>query len=230
MFIDLNADLGEGLDEIDDQLLFLISSANIACGGHAGDERSMRMTITRCVDQGIRIGAHPSYPDRSGFGRNRIDINPRVLIRSIRQQVDQLQGIAHAARATISYLKPHGLLYNDAAQGASVAASSLLHVCKEFDLDLMCLAGSPVARLAAEAAVGYIQEGFADRMYAPSGGLVSRVEPDALITDPEAAAAQATRIAPTIDSICIHSDTPGAVQVAATVRRHLEEEGWEIRS
>lgn len=226
--IDLNADIGEEIlpPEADVAILDLVTSANIACGGHAGDEKSMTRTVAAALERGVRIGAHPSYPDRAGFGRNEVGVSGSELAASIRDQVVALEEVARSHRAELAYLKPHGALYNVAARDQQVARV-VAGVAEDLGLPVMMLAGCATAELFVS---GTISEGFADRAYAKDGALVSRASPEALITDPAKAAAQAVRIAPGLDSICVHSDTPGAPEILRAVAESLRSAGWEIEA
>lgn len=219
--------MGEGWDEADTELVHLVTSASIACGGHAGDPQAMARTIRKCLDQGIRTGAHPSYSDRANFGRVSIKSEPRAVADAIIGQVTELMQIAKGLGARIGYLKPHGALYNDAARGEAMARA-LVAASKELGLPIMGLADSPFEDMVRGASIGFIREGFADRRYLPTGALVPRSHPGAIIRDPEEAASQAITLASRVDSICIHSDTPGAVKIAASVRKRLIEDGWQI--
>lgn len=221
--IDLNADIGEGLHEIDSGLITLVTSATIACGGHAGDETTMLEAAARCVENGVRIGAHPSYPDREGFGRTTIDISSATLRSSLIEQIGSLSRIAASLGTRVSYIKPHGALYNDAASKGDVRMT-VLAAAAAFELPVMMLAGAP------RVTGNFIREGFIDRNYRQDGSLLPRSEPGALIVDPADGAAQALRLAPDVDSLCVHSDSPGAVELMRAARRALEESGYEIRA
>ncbi len=229
--IDLNADVGEGLPrEADEALMRVVTSANVACGGHAGDRETMRATVQAALECGTRVGAHPSYPDRERFGRETIEIKPHELEKSLRGQIEDLIGVARELGAEVAYIKPHGSLYNDAARDASLL-ELVLRVAREFALPVMLLA-SAAASAHAVAPPGngppIIKEGFIDRGYLDNGRLIPRDRPGALITDPQAAAAQALALAPDVDSLCVHSDTPDAGKLALAARRALEEAGYHI--
>lgn len=245
--IDLNADIGEGMPaEHDRALLQIVTSASIACGGHAGDSGTMRRTVRAAKELSVRIGAHPSYPDRGNFGRLRVFMTPCELIECLRQQIASLQEIASELGATVSYIKPHGALYHDASLEPEVAGA-VLAASAEFDLPLMLLARTPpvgqgrpgghllqepLARRRSENAAAQtgkiLREGFADRGYRPDGSLIARDQPGALITDPSQAAAQALELAGLVDSLCIHSDTPGALRLAAAARSALQDAGYRL--
>lgn len=222
--VDLNADLGEGLEGTDDSLLALVTSANIACGGHAGDRESMRLTVKAALERGVRVGAHPSYPDRENFGRVTLEIPSAALVSSIVEQVRSLVEAAREEGTEIAYVKPHGALYNDAAWDPEIGRA-VVEAAAALSLPLMMLAGSP---LAGAASVAIIREGFIDRGYRPDGSLVPRDEQGAILTDPERVAEQALALAPSVDSLCIHSDTPGTLQLLGAAREALEAAGYEI--
>lgn len=240
--IDLNADLGEG-ELCDAELLKIVSSCNIACGGHAGDAASMHATVVEALRQDVAIGAHPSYPDREGFGRRARYTGGDDLYESLTNQVSQLADIASELGAALCHLKPHGALYNDAAHDP-VLADLLARVTDETHGDL-ALAGPPGSALqaAAEAhSIGFIAEAFVDRAYENDGSLTPRSIPGAVHTDASTIAAQAvllalqhrveTREGKTLqiaaDTLCIHGDTNNAVQAALAVRAALEERGVRI--
>lgn len=215
--VDLNADVGEE-HGIDTALMAIVTSVNIACGGHAGDELSMRRTVTAARAAGVRIGAHPSYPDRAGFGRVSMDMDLQSLRGSILEQVTTLAAVAAQQGAQISYLKPHGALYHDAIGNPGVA-DALFAAAGELSLPVMLLACAPRAQ---------IREGYIDRGCLPDGTLLPRGLPGALILDPAAAARQAVALAPEVDSLCVHSDTPGAPVLIAAARAALEGAGYLI--
>jgi UPF0271 protein len=240
--IDLNCDLGEGVG--DDLALFrLISSANIACGFHAGDHDSMREACERAVQNGVTIGAHPSYRDREGFGRRDVEISAEQLFDEVVEQVQALRRAADDVGGRVCYLKPHGALYNrivtDEAQAVAVARAA-----HAVGLPVLGLAGSAVQRAARELSVRFVSEAFADRGYRADGSLAPRGTPGALLTSPEQIGARVasmilTRSVETvdgnvielhIDSVCVHGDTPSAAAITAAVRRSLLESGVEIRA
>lgn len=247
--IDLNGDLGESdaPDPLaaDDALLHVVSSANIACGGHAGDPASMTRTIRSAVKRGVAVGAHPSYPDRAGFGRVEMEMTPDEVEQATRNQLAALDRIAATLGARIAHVKPHGALYHAAMTKPEIAKAIARAAARLAARPaLIGLAGS--ASLEAWRGMGFnvSAEAFADRRYEPDGSLRSRKHDDSLITDPTEAAAQAVRIAQGsgpvaidgsivplhADTICIHSDTPCAVSVARAVRSGLERAGFTIRS
>lgn len=224
--IDLNADLAEGFD--DDALLDVVSSANVACGFHAGDATIMRRVCRGAARRGVRIGAQVSYNDREGFGRRDMDVPADELVADILYQIGAL-----AAFGEVAYVKPHGALYNrvvhdERQAGAVVDALTAWHR----PLPLMGLPGAVVLSLAREAGLETIEEGFADRAYTPTGRLVPRSEPGAVITDAAEAARRAVELARSgrVRSLCVHGDTPGAVTMARRVRAELEAAGITISS
>jgi UPF0271 protein len=229
--IDLNADVGEAAGE--EPLYEVITSANIACGGHAGDDATMRDAVRLAVRNGVAIGAHPSYPDRLSFGRVSQSITPPDLTRAIAEQVAALFRIAAENRAQVRHVKPHGALYADAAARPEVAiavADGVAMVSR--DVILVGFSASDALQVWRHRGFRVAAEGFADRAYAVDGTLVPRTEVGALITDPRSAAAQAVRLAEDgrCDTICIHADTPGAYALAAAVRAALEASGLAVSS
>lgn len=225
--IDLNADLGEGYGRWslgdDEGLLRVITSANIACGYHAGDPATMRRTCRAAVEHGVAIGAQVSYPDIMGFGRRFLDMAPDDLAAAVVYQVGALRAMAAVSGGRVSYVKPHGALYHavghheDQARALVDAVGSL-----DDGLVLFGLPNSAIEHAAARAGIGFITEGFADRGYDSDGRLVPRGQPGDLLVDPAAVAAQAVGLLSwRVDSICIHSDTPGAPGLAAAARDAL---------
>lgn len=242
--IDLNADLGESDDPRaeDLSLLKVVTSVSIACGGHAGNRRVMRALCAAAVDRGVVVGAHPSYPDRPGFGRRRLQLPLGQLRTSLLGQLDDLLHAADEAGATVRFVKPHGALYNDMAADPALAAA-VAAAAAELHLPLLVLADSPAVGAARDAGTTAYAEGFADRGYLGDGRLLPRGETGAVLHDGPTVAAQAVRIATEhrvaaadtagwapvhADSLCLHSDTPGAVQLAATVRRALADAGVDV--
>lgn len=212
--------------EHDRALLRLMSSANIACGGHAGDITTMRRTLGVASELGLRVGAHPSYPDRENFGRVTVAIGHQALVDSLGEQISSLQEAALQMGCSVSYFKPHGAMYNDAAVNERVAGA-VAEVAELLGLPVMLLAGAPaIARIGSQIAL--IREGFVDRAYRPDGTLVPRHEAGSLITSPDAAAEQALRLAGSVDSLCVHSDSPSAVVLGGRVRATLEQAGFEV--
>lgn len=248
MRVDLNADLGEtvdGMPTADDEAMFaVVSSANVACGGHAGDAVSMRASVERAARFGVAVGAHPSYDDRANFGRVRRDPAPDDLRASIAAQLDALA----AAGADLRYVKPHGALYHavidDASQAAAVvAAVADLSARLGRALPVLGLPGA-IAEAAAAAGLPFVREAFLDRGYTAHGQLVPRGEPGALVDDSalvaeralrlvregEVVAVDGTRIAVDAASLCLHGDTPSAVAMARAVRGALDASGMEVRA
>lgn len=223
--IDLNADLGEG-DTDDDGLLALVSSANVACGFHAGDVATMRRVCAEAARRGVRIGAHVSYDDREGFGRRERDVARAQLAAQVLQQIGAL-----AACGAVAYVKPHGALYNrivhdDQQAGAVIDAVQAWRA----PLPVLGLPGSRVLALARAAGLPAVEEGFADRAYTADGRLVPRTQPGAVIHDPADAARRAVALAQSgrVRSLCVHGDTPGAVAMARAVRDALLGSGLRI--
>jgi 5-oxoprolinase (ATP-hydrolysing) subunit A len=229
--IDLNADVGEGAGE--EPLYEWISSANVACGGHAGDAASMREAVRLALRHGVAVGAHPSYDDRRRFGRTSIDLDPAELARSIEAQLAAFRRIADELGAPVRHVKPHGALYNDAAYRAEVALAVALGAASLSPVPILVgLSGSPALRIWRERSFRVAAEGFADRAYEPDGTLVPRSVPGALVCDPSMAATQAVRLAEQgrCATICLHSDTPGAATIAKAARTALERAGFTIRA
>lgn len=226
--IDLNADVGEGAS--DEGLYPLVSSVSVACGGHTGDEASMRLAITRAKASHVRIGAHPSYPDRDGWGRRSIEISMHDLRISLLEQLDALMRAADGLRASITHCKPHGALYHDAAIDPILAGLIAETIADRHpELRVIALAGSALVDACIDAGIDVLGEGFADRGYR-DGQLIPRGEPGALLVRPEDAAGQALRLLedPSIQTICIHGDTPNALALAAATRAALDGAGATI--
>lgn len=227
LHIDLNADLGEGVTD-DAGLLELVTSANLACGFHAGDEPTMRAVCTDAAARGVVVGAQVSYLDREGFGRRPMDPGGAELTAWVREQVDLLADIAAASGTRVAYVKPHGALYNrvvdDREQAEAVLRGS-------GDLPVLGLPGSAILRLAQADGRTGVLEGFPDRGYTPEGRLVPRDEPGALVEGVEEIAGNALEMARRgeVHSLCLHGDSPGAVEAAAAVRAALLEAGFEVR-
>jgi 5-oxoprolinase (ATP-hydrolysing) subunit A len=218
----MNLDAGEQPDE-PEALWALFDVLNIACGGHAGDAASMERVIRWCVGSGCAIGAHPSYPDRPGFGRRTLAIEPAALALSINEQCTALAAIARRHARTVAYVKPHGALYHDAAANDAIADALLGAVTGVLGAGVIVI-GPPTGAMhdAADArGLRYACEGFADRRMREDGSLVPRTEPGALLTEPAAAAAQARALAAHADMICVHADTPGALAIAGAVHKAL---------
>jgi UPF0271 protein len=240
--IDLNADVGEGLDT-DAALIPLVTSANIACGAHAGDEATMRRTVALALRHGVAVGAHPGYPDREGFGRRDLDLPDPELRASLASQLEALIGVAAAEGAVVRHVKVHGALYHRGATDARVAraiADVALATCGA--VTLVGPAGSRLLEKGRAVGLPVAAEAFADRAYEPDGSLRSRSRPGAVHADPERVARQAlaiardgrvlledgAEIAVEADTICLHGDTPGAVVNAAAVREALARAGIAV--
>ncbi len=246
--IDLNADLGETVDGVptaDDEAMFaVISSANVACGGHAGDAASMREAVVRAQRFGVAVGAHPSYPDRANFGRVAVVIDPVELTATV---AEQLAALADAG-ADLRYVKPHGALYHavsvDREQADAVARAIADHsALLGRPLPVLGLSGE-IARAAASVDLPFVHEAFLDRGYLPDGSLVPRTQPGALLDDPEFVAERAVRLAldgvvEALDgslvradaaSLCVHGDSPSAVDMARAVRAALDAAGVQVRA
>ncbi|PTQ11576.1 hypothetical protein CLG96_09100 [Sphingomonas oleivorans] len=245
--IDLNADLGEGYGPWrmgdDAAMLAIVTSANIACGGHAGDPEIMYETLSLARERGVVVGAHPSYPDRMGFGRRRLPCTTGEIERFVAAQVAALMGIAALAETHIAYVKPHGALANVATVERDVAAA-ILRAVRAVDpkLAILAISGTMLEQLAREQNIAVYSEIFADRGYTAEGNLVPRGQPGALIDDADEAAGRLVRfletgLMPTVDggekrleahSICIHGDSFHAVAMARRVRTALMAAGVEI--
>ena len=238
MEIDLNCDMGENTGN-DEDIMPYITSANIACGFHAGDEMSMQRTVRLAKRYGVAIGAHPSWKDVEGFGRREMSLPPDEVEALVLYQIGALYAIAKAEGAELRHVKPHGALYNQAAKD-KVLAGSIASAVKRFsgDLILVGLAGSGLIEAGVEAGLRVANEGFPDRNYNPDGTLVSRQQANAIIESPEDIAAHAVELAQQgidfggrrvrVDTLCLHSDHPQAVQNARVVREVLEKSGIEI--
>ena len=231
--IDLSADLGEGSPG-EDEIWPLIDSANVACGGHVGDEASMREAVRLATKHGVKLGAHPSYPDREHFGRRSLEISPDALRDSLVAQLNALR-----AFGTLHHVKPHGALYNDAHKNRALA-SVIVEAMRLVDAEMSLVAPdhSQMAAAAREAGTPVIREAFADRRYEPDGSLVSRKEPGSTLTIEEAAAQAAllasdgvviardgTYVPIKFDTICIHADMEGAVARLTAIREALQRRG-----
>jgi UPF0271 protein len=226
--IDLNADLGEEVTD-DEGLLAVVTSANVACGYHAGSVEIMRRVCASAVARGVAIGAQVSYADREGFGRVELEVEYDVLREQVADQVGVLSGIAAAEGGIVAYVKPHGALYHrtrrDSLQAAAVLDGSVL------DGRSLPLLGMPGSLLSVAAALGRETwlEGFPDRAY-DGDQLRPRDQPGALVTDEAGIVAQALELAPRVRSLCLHGDSPGAVVHAMAVRDALAANGWSMRT
>ncbi|GMA30741.1 5-oxoprolinase subunit PxpA [Litorihabitans aurantiacus] len=225
--VDLNADLGEGVGD-DAAILEVVTSTSIACGGHRGDAASMREAVRLAHARGVVVGAHPSYVDREGFGRRRLDVAPDLLLAQVLAQVRDLETHARAVGTRVRFLKAHGALYNVAMVDDGVARL-VLEVAERAlpeTLPVLGLPGSVLARLAAERGVPFAAEAFADRGYAADGTLLPRGEPGALLTEPAEIAARVPALAERARTICVHGDSPDALALARAARDGLAAAGW----
>ncbi|MBK7821751.1 MAG: LamB/YcsF family protein [Tessaracoccus sp.] len=247
MRIDLNADVGESFGRWrlgdDAGMLSLVTSANVACGFHAGDPLTLTETCRLAAINGVAVGAQVSYRDLAGFGRRFVDASPAELAADVVYQMGALDGICRAFGTRVSYVKPHGALYH-AVVGHEGQAAAVVDAVRSFDPSIAVLGAprSALLRRAAEAGLRAVTEGFADRGYLPDGGLVPRSQPGALLTDPLEVARRVVVLATQgvvvavdgslvpldIESVCLHGDTAGAVSLAAAVRTALVEEGVEV--
>jgi UPF0271 protein len=223
--LDLNCDMGELEDAAHEAALMeYITSANIACGGHAGDESTMGRTARLALARGVRIGAHPGYPDRANFGRVEMPMPAAEIERTVREQIERLDAVVRRLGAAIVHVKPHGALYNVAVRNEEVARA-IAHGVARWNprVTLFGLAGSPMLDVWRAMGMAVAAEAFADRRYEADGTLRSRKLPGALITDPREAAAQALRFAREgkAQTICVHGDTPGAIEILKACREAL---------
>jgi 5-oxoprolinase (ATP-hydrolysing) subunit A len=245
--VDLNADLGEGFGiwrlGDDDALLYAVTSANVACGFHAGDAVTMRRVCEWAADRGVAIGAQVGYRDLAGFGRRRIDYELAELRDEIIYQIAALDGFCRLQGERVRYVKPHGALYNTAAVDVW-QASAIVAAIVDYDrsLPLLCQPGSTLASCAQSSSVRTVFEGYADRAYQPDGRLVPRREPGAVLSDVDKVVARSVRLATAgeveavdatvvacpVESLCVHGDTPGAVELARRVRAALEGAGVPV--
>lgn len=247
--MDLNSDLGESFGAWsmgdDAAMLDIVSSANVACGFHAGDAAGILSTLKAAKARGVVVGAHVAYRDLAGFGRRNMDVSSSDLVADVIYQIGALQGLAQAAGTAVKYVKPHGALYNTIAQDRRQATDVINAILAiDASLVLMALAGSPLIGWARDAGLSVVAEAFADRAYTPSGALVSRREAGAVLHD-EALIAQrmltlvregvieavdGSMVRVEADSICVHGDSPGAVAIARKIRQRFESEGVQIAS
>jgi UPF0271 protein len=245
--VDLNADLGEGFGAWrlgdDEAMLDVVTSANVACGFHAGDPALLRRTCMAAAERGVRIGAQVGYRDLAGFGRRFIDATPDELSADVMYQIGALQALAHAVGSTVSYVKPHGALYNTIVNnhGQARAVAEAVHAVDP-NLPVLGLAGSVFFGEAEQLGLRTVPEAFADRSYRSDGQLVSRRERNAVLHDPaeiadrvasmvnagRVAAVDGSTIRITVESVCVHGDSPGAVQIATVVRDRLVADGVEL--
>ena len=247
--MDLNSDVGESFGNWtfgdDASIIGSVSSANVACGFHAGDPAGIRATCSAAATAGVTVGAHPGYRDLAGFGRRFMDVDPGELTDDVIYQIGALQALARAAGTSVQYVKPHGALYNTIAVHER-QARAVVRAVREVDdaLPLLVLPGSVIETEARSAGLRTVAEAFADRAYQPDGALVSRREPGSVLhaeaevvehvlrmaTDGEVVAIDGSRIRISPESICVHGDTPGAVAMAAAVRRALVSAGVDVRA
>ncbi len=233
MRIDLNADLGESAERWgsgeDVALLGVVTSANVSCGAYAGDDELISATCAACVERDVAIGAQVGYPDREGFGRVPMDMEHAALRDEVAGQIAHLAQLAKAVDGQVTYVKPHGALYNTIVHD-EVQAAAVVEAVQDAGLPLVGLPISASLRLARAAGMTVVLEGFADRGYTDQGTLVPRTEPGALLEDPRDAALQAVRLLHDgVDSICVHSDSPGALDIVRAVRVALEFAGADVR-
>lgn len=244
MQIDLNADLGEGCDN-DEALLALVSSANIACGWHAGDAKTMRQCVRWAIDNGVAIGAHPSFPDRENFGRSEMNLPLDEVIAGMLYQIGALAAIVKAEGGRLTHVKPHGALYNQAVKDPALA-DALCEAVRRFDpsLKFFGLAGSGMIEAARRAGLQPVEEVFADRAYNADGSLVSRKLPGALIESDADAIAQTlslvrdhrvtaidgSTVPVNAQSVCLHGDGAHALAFAQRIRARLASEGISVRA
>jgi 5-oxoprolinase (ATP-hydrolysing) subunit A len=245
--IDVNCDMGELPEAItngtQESLMSSLTSVNVACGGHAGDAQTMKITIEQALRWKLAIGAHPGYADRANFGRRELKLPAKEITDSVFEQVRTLAGFAAGCGTRILHVKPHGALYNQAVRNREIAEAIAEGVARwSWDVVLVGLAGSPMLRVFQQAGFAVAAEAFADRRYEPDGTLRSRKFEDALIRDPAQAGRQAlgivlrgtvvasdgSEVAVDAQTICIHGDTPGAPEIAATVARTLREAGVAV--
>lgn len=244
MQIDLNADLGEGCSN-DEALLTLISSANVACGWHAGDAATMLQTVKWAIEKGVAIGAHPSFPDRENFGRTEMQRDPEAVYADVLYQVGALAAIVRAQGGQLHHVKPHGALYNQAARDPALA-EAIVRAVRDFDSDLVFfgLAGSKMIDVARQAGLSVKEEVFADRGYNPDGSLVKRGTPGALHEDEEVALNQTLTMVREqrvraidgnwvpirAETVCLHGDGAHALAFARRIRERLGAEGIAVRA
>jgi len=246
--IDLNSNLGEGFGTWtlgdDDALLDVVTSANVACGFHAGDPDILRRVCGLAAERGVVIGAQVGYRDLHGFGRRHIEVDPATLTNEVIYQIAALDGFARVAGSRVSYVKPHGALYNAVVHHRE-QATAVVEAIRLYDasLPVMGLPGSLILDVAGRAGVDTVTEAFADRGYTPQGTLVPRSEPGALLDDPwhvaermvtmvktgKLQASDGSDVAVSASSICVHGDSPAAVEMAVAVRRALSEAGIDVR-
>jgi UPF0271 protein len=247
--IDLNADVGEATDaagvEVERALLAVVTSAHVACGGHAGDEESMAATVAAALAHSVRVGAHPSYPDRAGFGRAPMEMDRVELRDSLSTQLADLDRVCRAAGTSIESVKPHGALYGEVAKGGAIYETfrDAVRGCFGDRVPLVLPSGCRAMAMVLRDGMTASEEGFCDRAYGHDGNLVDRHLHGAVLDDPEQAAAQALSLARGavvasdgsvltlwVDTLCTHGDSPGAVAIATAVRRALAASGIDVRA
>lgn len=245
--IDINSDMGESFGSYrmgaDEDLLGQVTSANIACGFHAGDPRTMDSTVALAAARGVTIGAHVSYPDLVGFGRRHLRVSAEELITDVLYQIGALEAFCRRHGTAVRYVKAHGALYNDLAEDEGLAGALADAVLAYHgDLAVLVLAGSPAAGILDDRGIRVIREGFADRGYTAAGRLVPRSRPGAVLTEPATVAERGWRIATgaaieaddgsplvlDVESLCVHGDTPGAVALAQALREVLTARSVEV--
>ena len=247
--VDLNSDLGESFGRWvlgdDETLLPLVTSANVACGFHAGDPSTLRRTCELAAARGVVVGAQVAYPDLAGFGRRFLDMEPGELTDAVLYQIGALEALARVGGTRVSYVKPHGALYSAVVQHETQAAA-VVRAVKEYDpqLPVLGLPGSALLRQAGEVGLRTVPEAFADRAYTPAGTLLPRREPGAVLHDPTEIASRVVRMATAgevvavdgsvlalaAESVCVHGDSPDAVAIARAVRTALEDAGVVLRA
>lgn len=247
--IDLNSDLGEGFGVWrlgdDDAMLGIVTSANVACGFHAGDPAGLLSVCRLAAERGVRIGAQVSYRDLAGFGRRFVDATYDDLLADVIYQIGALRGLAEAAGSRVSYVKPHGALYNTIVTNHEQAAAVADAVrAVDAGLPVLGLAGSAFFDEATERGLHTVREAFADRAYQPDGQLVSRREPGAVLDDPDViadrvltmvtsgtvTACDGSELTLDVESVCVHGDSPGAVRIATAVRKRLAANGVDLKA
>jgi UPF0271 protein len=226
--IDLNCDLGEGSGR-DAELMALVTTANIACGFHAGDPLTARLALRDAADSGVQVGAHPSFPDRANFGRLEMARSEEEIYADCLYQIGALAGLAQAAEMKLRHVKPHGALYNMACRDDAYARP-VVRAVQAFGLALLGLPGSRLEAVSA-GRCPFVAEGFADRRYLPDGSLVPRSRPDAFVKDPGEAVGQVEWLLreKAVRTLCVHGDNPEALAFVRELRRHLEQRGVAIR-
>lgn len=246
--IDLNTDAGESFGRWQlgsDELFNWVSSANIACGMHAGDPMVIDRVMDICIEKGVAPGAHPGFPDIQGFGRRNLGMSPKEVENYVLYQIGSLKIFAESKNTSLAHVKPHGALYNMAAADESIALAVARGTARASEnLVLVGLAGSLMKEAAAKVGIPFASEGYCDRAYHSDSTLVSRTQPGAVITDAREIAGRAVRMVLgecfysvegkelhlSVDTICIHGDTPGSEILARAVRQHLEEAGISVAS